>query len=252
MKALIVANWKMNPSTYKEAKSLFDATKKAAEKAKHVQIIVAPPTIFLRQLAVGYRGRIALSIQNGFHEASGAHTGETSFVQAKDSRAAYALIGHAERRYSPNGGESNAQVREKVAAAFKFGLVPIVCIGEQERSPSGEHFAFVKEQIRIGLADVPAPMIKKILIAYEPVWAIGAPKPMQPNDMHEMAIFIRKTTVEMFGAAGMEIQILYGGSVDETSAPAMLRDGDVRGLLVGRASSEVEHMSKLLAAIERA
>ena len=242
----------MNPPTYKEAKALFDATKKAAEKAKHVHLVVAPPTIFLKPLVAGYRGRISFSIQNGFHEASGAYTGETSFVQDKDSRATYALIGHAERRYSPNGCESNAQVRAKVAAALKIGIVPIVCIGEQSRSPSGEHFAFVKEQIQIGLADVPAPMIKKILIAYEPVWAIGAPKPMQPNDMHEMAIFIRKTIVEMFGAGGMEIQILYGGSVDETSAPAMLRDGDIRGLLVGRASSEIGHMSKLLAAVESA
>lgn len=237
----------MNPATFREAKTLFEATKKAAEKAKNVQIVVAPPAIFLRDLSRGYRGRISFCIQNGFQESPGAHTGEISFAQAFDSNAQYALIGHAERRA---GGETNEQTRVKVTSALKTGITPVLCIGELSRSVSGEHFTFVKEQLRAGLLDVTAPALKKIIIAYEPVWAIGAPCPMSPRDMHEMAIFIRKTVVEIFGEAGMEIKILYGGSIDETTAGAMLRYGDVKGLLVGRASTETHHVASLLSAIE--
>ena len=248
MKALVIANWKMSPLTYREAKNLFDATKKAAERAKKVQIVVAPSAIFLRELSRGYRGRISFCIQNGTHE-SGAHTGEISFAQAHDARASYALIGHAERRAM---GETNDQTRLKMASALKTGLTPVLCVGEETRSASGEHFSFIKEQLRAGLMDVQGSSLKKIVIAYEPVWAIGAPKPMQARDMHEMSIFIRKSIVELYGEAGMEIKVLYGGSIDETSAVEMLRDGDVKGLLIGRASTDVRHVSLLLNAIENA
>jgi len=249
MKSILVANWKMNPETAREAKTLFDATKKAAEKAKNVQVIVAPPAIFLRQLSIGYRGRISFALQNGFQDSHGAHTGEISFAQAADARAAYVLVGHAERRAM---GETNDQTRLKVAGAFKAELTPILCVGEQVRDGSGQHFAFIREQLRVGLADMPVSSIKKVIIAYEPVWAIGGNKPMSPRDMHEMSIFIRKTIVEFYGEGGMDTKILYGGSVDEISAAEMLRDGDVRGLLVGRASAETHHITKLLAAAENA
>lgn len=249
MKAILVANWKMNPPTWREAKKLFDATKKASDKAKKVQVIIAPPVIFLRDLTHKYRGRIAFAIQNGFQESHGAHTGETSFVEACDSHAAYAIVGHAERRAM---GEKNEDTREKILGAFKAGLIPILCIGETARSVSGDHFSFIREQLRVGLSGVPVVALKKMLIAYEPVWAIGAAKPMNPVDMHQMAIFIRKSTVDLFGEAGMDIKILYGGSIDDLSAPSMLKEGDVRGFLVGRASAESHKITSLLLAIENA
>lgn len=239
----------MNPATFREAKLLFDATKKAAEKSKSTQIIVAPPAVFLRNLAIGYRGRIAFAIQHGFQESVGAHTGEISFAQASDARATYALIGHAERRAM---GETNEHTRLKVSAALKSEITPILCVGEVTRDSTGQHFAFIREQLRSGLADVTPSLVKRVIIAYEPVWAIGATKPMTPRDMHEMAIFIRKAIVEFFGEGGMETKILYGGSIDEISAPAMLREGDVRGLLVGRASAEAAKITKLLAVVETA
>lgn len=249
MKSILVANWKMNPATFREAKLLFDATKKAADKAKNVQVIVSPPVIFLRQLSSGYRGRISFAIQNGLEGSHGAHTGETSFVQAADARATYTIVGHAERRAM---GETNEQTRAKVAGALKAELTPILCVGELSRDGSGQHFPFIREQLRIGLADIAATSIKKVMIAYEPVWAIGGTMPMTARDMHEMSIFIRKTVVEFFGEGGMECKILYGGSIDEISAPEMLRDGDVRGLLVGRASAETHHITRLLAAVHTA
>ena len=249
MRAILVANWKMNPESWKDAKKLFDATKKAAEKAKKVQVIVASPAIFLRDISTKYRGGISFAIQNGYQESHGAHTGETSFTQARDAKAAYAIIGHAERRAM---GETNADTSTKITGALKAGLTPILCVGEVQRSPSGDHFSFVREQLRAGLAAVPPGTLKRILIAYEPVWAIGGAKPMLPNDMHQMSIFIRKAIVELFGEAGMETKILYGGSIDEVSAPAMLRDGDVKGFLVGRASAEETKITNLIAAIQNA
>ena len=151
MKSILIANWKMAPATYREAKFLFDATKKAAEKAKSVQLVVAPPSVYLRELAKGYRGRISFGIQNGFPETTEPHTGELSYAQAIDARATFALVGHAERRAL---GESNEMTRIKMANTLKLGLMPILCIGEQSRSQVGEHFAFVKEQLRVGLAEV--------------------------------------------------------------------------------------------------
>ena len=193
MKSILVANWKMNPATYREAKSLFDATKKATEKAKNVQVIVAPPAIFLRELSHGYRGKISFALQNGMQDSKGAHTGEISFAQGIDARATFVIVGHAERRAM---GESNEITRAKVGGALKQNLVPILCIGEETRDASGQHFQYIRAQLRVGLADVPPNALRKVLIAYEPVWAIGASKPMSSRDMHEMSIFIRKSIVE--------------------------------------------------------
>lgn len=250
MKSILIANWKMNPATFKEAKSLLDATRKAADSAKNVSVVVAPPTIFLRQLRLLYKGkRIAFGVQNASAEIGGAFTGEISLAQTKDAKASHVIIGHAERRTM---GESNEDTQKKVAAALKADITPILCVGEKSRSGSGEHFVHVSEQLKVGLALVPKGVLKKMLIAYEPVWAIGATKPMTPRDMHEMAIFIRKTIVGAHGETGMNIRILYGGSIDETNAADMRRNGDIEGLLVGRASSDVRKISSLISALSEA
>lgn len=246
-KVLIVANWKMNPASFKEARRLFEATKRAAEAAQQTSVVVAPPVLYLRELRLSYKGmRLSFAAQ-GAHEASGgAHTGEVSMTQLKDARVPYVLIGHAERRAA---GETNIDTRERVATALTFGLTPILCVGESRRDHSGDHFAFVKEQLRTGLANVPAARITKVIIAYEPVWAIGATQPMIPRDMHEMSIFIRKTIVEMCGDAGHRVRVLYGGAIDETSVADMLLNGDVAGLLVGRASQEADKFAALMQAV---
>jgi len=250
MKALIVANWKMNPATLKEAKKLFEETKRMAGFSKGVSVVVAPPAIFLRDIGAMLRGgKVGLATQNVHFEAAGSFTGEISIPQVRDAKATYVIIGHAERRAM---GETNEDTRTKVAAVLSAKMTPIFCVGEKTRGPNGEHFTFVKEQLHTGLADVPAGKLSKIIIAYEPVWAIGATTAMQPRDMHEMSIFIRKMVVEKFGDAGMNITILYGGSVDATNAPTMLRDGDVKGLLVGRVSVERQAFTELLRAVSAA
>jgi triosephosphate isomerase len=250
MKSLLVANWKMNPPTFKEAKRLLEITKKAADTAKNISIIVAPPSIFLRELRARYRGkRLAFGIQNAHSETQGSFTGEVSMAEAKDAGAAYVIIGHAERRAA---GETNDDTRKKVAAALSLLLYPILCVGEAVRTHEGEHFDFIKDQLKAGFADVPAAKIPRVTIAYEPVWAIGATAAMSPRDMHEMAIFIRKTIVGLYGEKGMAVKILYGGSIDETNAPGMLMHGDVGGLLVGRASADLEKFTALVRAIKNA
>lgn len=249
MEALIVANWKMNPATGKEAAKLFAATKEAASAAKNVQVVVAPPVIFVREIAAGYRGkRIVFAAQDAHFEQGGAHTGDTSFAQLKDAGASWVILGHAERRAE---GQTNAGVGQRVAAALAARFTPILCVGERERHPNGDHFTFVREQLSAAFADVPAAKVSKVVIAYEPVWAIGAPTAMEPRQMHEMAIFIRKTLADLYGKpiAGA---ILYGGAIDPDNAADMLEGGDVEGLLVGRASTNVAIFAQLLRAVAQA
>lgn len=250
MKSLLIANWKMNPSSFKEAKALLDATRKAGDKAKQVSIVLVPPSIYLRQLRLLYKGkRIAFGAQHASAELGGAFTGDISLTQVREAKASYVIIGHAERRAA---GETNADTKKKVAAALALHMTPILCIGETVRTNSGDHFAYVADQLKAGLDGVQKPMIKKVLIAYEPVWAIGGSRPMSPRDMHEMAIFIRKTVVGIHGEIGMQMRILYGGSIDETNAASMCSEGDVEGLLVGRASADSRKIAALITALNAA
>lgn len=249
MKCLVIGNWKMNPPSLKEAKALFNATKRITARARNVSVVVCPPSLYLQTLSEGVRkGRLAFGVQNAHFDAGGAHTGEISMQQAADSKATHCLIGHAERREM---GETNDDTRKKVAGALAVGLTPVLCVGEKEREGGAEHFNFVREQLRVGLADVDK-KLTKVVIVYEPLWTIGKTAAMQPRDMHEMSIFIKKTLVEKFGEVGHSVTILYGGSVDASNAVAMLQEGDVKGLLVGRASTNAAAFTELLEAINDA
>ena len=158
------------------------------------------------------------------------------------------IIGHAERRAQ---GETDVDTRAQVASALAAGMTPILCVGEKSRGDSGEHFEVVRAQLQTGLADAGS-KIKKIIVAYEPVWSIGAETAMSPRDMHEMAIFIRKIIIDAHGEVGHAVKIIYGGSVDESNAIIMLKEGDVHGLLIGRASQDSKVFWSLLHAIENA
>ncbi len=244
MKTILVANWKMNPPSWKEAKKLFEETKKAAAKAHGVSVIVAPPAIYLRDLVtLNKRGGIPLAIQSGHADSGGAHTGLVSLAQAADSKATYAIIGHAEQRAR---GEMNEDTNKQILAALAYKMTPILCVGEQTRTIQGEYFETVRQQVKTALTTVPQNRIANVIIAYEPVWAIGAPRPMQPRDMHEMGIFIRKVIVQGWGDVGHAVTVLYGGAVDSTNAATMRDEGDVRGFLVGRASAETDKVKALI------
>jgi len=249
MKSIVVANWKMNPSSFKKAKALFEATKKVMEKCSDVSLIIAPPAIYLHGLSANYKGkRISFAVQNAHAEAGGAQTGEISIAQARDAGAGYVLIGHSERRAM---GETNDDTRGKVSASLSLNMTPILCIGETERTfSSGEYFNIVAEQLLAGIKDVPPAKISKVIIAYEPVWAIGGETTMSPRDMHTMAIFIRKTIIGVYGDVGHKVKILYGAAVGEKNAVAMMRDGDVRGFIVGHVSTDAERFVALLKVIQ--
>lgn len=239
----------MNPSSVREALKHFTAAKKAVESAPSVSVVIAPPAVFLRELSKAYKGkRIAFAAQDARAEDGGAHTGALSLAQVKDAGASWVILGHAERRAE---GESDASVGEKVVAALAARMTPILCVGERERNASGEHFTFIRAQLLAAFAQVPQAKVGKVVIAYEPVWEIGAATPMNANAMHEMAIFIRKTLADFYGkpVAG---PIVYGGSVDAATAVEMLTNGDVAGLLVGRASSDAKKFTALMRAIQQA
>lgn len=247
MKAIVVANWKMNPVTIREAKELFDATRKAAESAKNVSLVVAPPAIFLRELRARYKGkRIAFALQSASAEGGGAYTGDISLLQGKDAGAQYVIVGHSEQRAK---GETSEEAGKVVVAALVSGMTPILCVGERARSQNGEHFDVVKEQLRAGFADVESGKVTKVLVAYEPVWAIGGEKTMSPRDMHEITIFIRKTIMGVKGETGMNIKILYGGSANESNALPMLQESGAQGFIVGHVSIDASRFNALINSI---
>ena len=249
MKALVVANWKMNPETFRDAQKLLEETKKAAEKYS-VPVVIAPPALFLRELAAKSRGkRVAFAAQHAHFEDMGAYTGEISIAQVADTKASYVLIGHAERR---SRGETNEDTKKKIMAALARGLSPILCVGEEARSQSGEYFTYIKEQLAVALYGLTPSQLARTLIVYEPLWTIGTDQTMSPFDMHQMAIFIRKTVVEIHGEIGLKLRILYGGSLNAANTPAMLREGDVHRLLVGRASLDAVEFGHLLRAVGEA
>lgn len=244
---MIVANWKMHPQNLAGAKVLVSATKKAVAKLTGVSVVIAPPAVFLRDIAKGPKNaKVAYAAQNMHWDAEGSHTGEISASEVKDAGATYVLIGHAERRAL---GETNEDTRKKVARAIEAGLKPILCVGESSRDEDGEYLQGFAEQVLTGLADVPKAKLKQVVIGYEPVWAIGAKASMSPNAMHEMSLYIRKVLMEPFGKPALQVPVLYGGSIDEGNARAMLEGGEVQGLLIGRASADPVRIAALLAAI---
>ncbi|MAZ67311.1 triose-phosphate isomerase [bacterium] len=243
----VICNWKMNPPTFTEAKRLFDVTKKLAAVYKNAEVVIAPPTIFLRELAKGYRGtRVEFSAQNIFWEESGSFTGETSSIQVRDAGATYVIIGHAERRAL---GITDENVQHKVPVSLKGKLDPIVAVGERVRDTHGEYVHEVRNQITTALANVPASKFKNITIAYEPVWSIGAPEAPDTNSVHQMMLLVRKTIADAFGEKKMKsIRVIYGGAVNNENAKDILSVPDLDGVLVGRASLDPYRLEAILQA----
>lgn len=245
-KKIIVANWKMNPDSPEKAREIFAAAVRAARKLKHVSLVVCPPALYAGLFKKPSERNIFLGLQDVFWEKGGAHTGEVGAGMARAFGISYAIIGHSERRRL---GETDEVVSKKVLAALQAGLRPIVCIGEAERDADGAYFNFLKNQIRGSLASVRPQQLKEVIIAYEPLWAIGKSfkDAMKPPAVHETAIFIRKVLADMFTVpAAAAVPVLYGGSVDAENAGPIVSEGRVDGLLVGRQSLDSENFPKLL------
>lgn len=234
---LIVGNWKMFPQTLPEAKSIFSGIKKVASKSKRAKVVVCPPHLFVGTLVTA-AGKASITIggQNVYFEDEGARTGETSPAALKNVGATHTIVGHSERRAL---GETDAVVAAKVSAAVRNKLTAILCVGEHERDEHGAYFAEVSAQLRASLEGFPKTEAKRLVIAYEPIWAIGAKakRAATPSDYREMSILIRRTLTEYFGkTVAFAIPVLYGGSVDDRNALSFLAEGGADGLLVGRIS----------------
>jgi len=246
-KKIIVANWKMNPASLKEAKSLFDSAKKISSKLSKVETIICTPSIYLTELGHSM-SKLKLGAQDvsvfGFE---GAHTGEVSAKMLKNSGVKYVIIGHSERRKI---GETNETINKKIGTALSVGLKVIFCVGEEKRDKDGAFAEFIEIQISEGLRGLGSDLVKNIIIAYEPVWAISGnakSKADDPEAAFKVAVLIRKLLMSFVGNdMARKIPILYGGSVNSENAGKFLKDGQMDGLLVGSKSLNKEEFKKIL------
>ena len=233
---VVIGNWKMNPKTIGEARKLFLAVRKGLGRSKDVtDIVVAPPFPFISELEkLAPSKRIELGAQDIFYESHGAFTGEVSLPMLKSVGVTYAIIGHSERRAL---GETDTEIAKDVGAAMKNKVTAVVCVGERERDHQGSYFNVVEEQLLAAVKEVPKSKLKQLIVAYEPVWAIGTGDTATPEDVHEMKLFIEKILADHFGRrSASHIRLLYGGSVNKGNAAEILEHGQVDGFLVGGAS----------------
>jgi triosephosphate isomerase (TIM) len=233
---LIVANWKLYVQGLDEARA---SAKTLARKAKTIaaDIVVCPPSPFIYEVrkALGRTGLAGAQAVSRFVDEK--RTGEVSARVAASAGARYVIVGHSERRAM---GQSAEDIRAEVEAALNAKLLPVLCIGEDERDGVGSHFAAIEAQLRSSLPKLSPKDAKLLVIAYEPVWAIGktAQDAMTPDNLEETALYIRKVLAEELGRAqALKTPILYGGSVEPDNAEYLMHAG-VSGFLVGHASAD--------------
>lgn len=236
-KRIIVANWKMNPVSTPEAKKIFAETKKGASKLRDVEVYVCPPFVFLPDLAkMKATSKVTLGTQDLFYESRGAYTGQVSPKMVKEYKTKIAILGHSERRAL---GENNALIGKKARHVIDEGMTALVCVGESERNDEGGYYTFIRNELEVVLEHLKKADLKKLIIAYEPIWAIGrrAEEALDTKALYEMVLFIKKVLIERFGRAPAErVPVLYGGSVKASNAQMFVHEGGVDGLLVGSAS----------------
>jgi len=244
LRPLIAGNWKMNGSH--AALAELDGIARAAEAADGVDVVICPPFTLIERAAARQPG-LAIGGQDCHAQPKGAHTGCISAGMLVESGARLVIVGHSERRAEQH--ETDAQVKAKAEAAIAAGLIAIVCVGESEEEHDGGHAAArVESQVR---GSVPRADADRLVVAYEPIWAIGTgrtPGPEQVADMHGV---IRRTLVDLLGDEGEKVRILYGGSVNGDNAARLLAVDNVDGALVGGASLTAAAFVPIIEAVRR-
>lgn len=249
---LIAGNWKMNMD-HVQGITLLQKLEWTLDDAKHdfkrVEVAVFPPFTDLRgvqTLVAGDDLDVIYGAQDLSPHDSGAYTGDVSGQFLSRLGCTYVLVGHSERRTLH--GETNEVIATKLAAALRHSLTPVLCVGEGlEIRQSGDHVAFTLNQLRESLAGFPADSAEKLVVAYEPVWAIGTGEVAGPEDAQEMSGAIRAELASIFGeAAAGSIRVLYGGSVKAANAAALMQEKDVDGLLVGGASLDAGEFANIV------
>ena len=250
-KTIIAGNWKMNKLPG-ESKEFIQQLKEKAAAAKWCDVVLCVPFTHLTTAVKAARGtRIAIGAQNCHFADKGAYTGEVSCAMLADLGVKYVIIGHSERRQY--FGETDGDVNKKVKAALEAGLRPIVCLGEsleiRENNAALDH---IRMQLKIALKDITAQQLRKVVIAYEPIWAIGTGKVATAEQANEVGSAIRETLRTIYGArAARGVSILYGGSLSEKNADSLFAMPDVDGGLIGGASLEVEKLSGIIEAAKQ-
>lgn len=237
---IIIANLKMNPCSEKEAEELFRAYQKDKEGLANLDLFVAPPFLYL-QKAKDFGLQVVA--QNCFYENQGAYTGEISPLMLKDLGVKGVILGHSERRAL---GETEELIARKVRAVLKEGLIPILCVGEKkEEREKGLEEEVVKSQLK-KIFENYQEEIRKLIIAYEPVWAIGTGQFCDPQEAKRMQSLIKEFLLVELQLKISELKILYGGSVDSLNISLFLGEENIDGALVGGASLKKEEFGKIL------
>lgn len=239
-KKIVAGNWKMNTTVAEGVELAKAVAAKAPEVPSSVKLIIAPPFTHLVPVADAIKGSgIGLSAQNCADKEKGAYTGEVAADMLVSAGCSYTILGHSERRQYY--GETDAKLVEKVKLAIAHGLSPIFCVGENlEEREAGRHFEVVTEQVKNVLYTLSAEDMAKVVIAYEPVWAIGTGKTATAEQAQEIHACIRKVVAEKFGALAEEITILYGGSCKPSNAKELFACPDIDGGLIGGAALKAD------------
>lgn len=247
-KTIIAGNWKMNV-TPSEVKPFLEKLKAGLPKTRGCEIVICPPYPLLPALAEGARKcRISVGAQNVSHFESGAHTGEVSLAMLLDLGVSYVILGHSERR--ADNGETDFLVNAKARKALEAGLRPIICVGEsaeeRARNLTMERIAY---QVKAALWGMDAKDLRKVIIAYEPIWAIGTGKTAAAEQAQEVCGAIRGVIRDMYdGRVSRSVSILYGGSMHEKNAAELLAMRDIDGGLIGGASLKPDAFAAIIAA----
>lgn len=248
MKKLIVGNWKehFNPGA---ASAYYHKLNKLVDASSDVTVVLCPPMLDIYALSHEIDGKkYKLGAQNLYYENEGPYTGETSAAMLK-GMVDYSIIGHSERRHK--FGESNLMIAKKVGAALRNNIRPILCIGETLMDRSEELTSrVVADQLTVGLHYVTKADLGEMVIAYEPVWAIGTGDYARPDDVAPIAKLIHASIQELYGEDVLDVPILYGGSVEPDNAKSYLDIGYIDGLLVGGASVNAEKFARIIAAAQ--
>ena len=239
-KHIVAGNWKMNTTVPEGVELAKAVVAKSAEVPSDVKLIIAPPFTHLAPVAEVVKGTaVGLSAQNCADKTKGAYTGEVSVDMLKSVSCEYTILGHSERRQYY--GETDAKLVEKIHLALAAGLSPIFCIGENlDEREAGTHFVVVTEQIKNVLYTLTPEEMANVIVAYEPVWAIGTGKTATAEQAQEIHACCRKVLAEKFGALAEEITILYGGSCKPSNAKELFAQPDIDGGLIGGAALKAE------------
>jgi triosephosphate isomerase len=250
-KTIIAGNWKMN-KTATETKKFAEELKAVMPKAKWCEVVVCVPSVNVQAAVKAFKDlRVSVGAQNLFYEKSGAYTGEVSADMLKDLGVKYVIVGHSERRQY--FGETDVTVNKKVLAALEAGLHPIICVGESlEQREMGITMELVAMQVKAALSGVSADKVRKCVIAYEPIWAIGTGKTATAEQAEEVCRGIRAVIRNIYGARpARAVSILYGGSMNAKNAEELLAQPDIDGGLIGGASLKPVDFATIIKATDQ-